>query len=54
MNKLLLKYPSDIFYTFFQNCYNLLYYGIKARLAKNTIFFEGKYDTTNLKEEIDK
>ena len=28
--------------------------GIKPRLGKNAVFFEGKYDTTHLKEEIDK
>ena len=27
---------------------------VKPRLAKEAIFFEGKYDTTHLKEEIDK
>ena len=28
--------------------------GVKPRLDKNAVFFEGKYDTTHLKEEIDK
>ena len=28
--------------------------GVKPRLGKNAIFFEGKYDTSRLKEEIDK